>query len=104
LLNGDRRTDGTSGFFASAISGTSDVDRDGFDDVVITTPNARSNTGRVHVDAGDMATPLTREMHSLDGPDGLKGYFGWDVSLVGDVDGNGTAISWWVPRTCRVDR
>jgi hypothetical protein len=80
-----------SGFFGISVSGAGDVDRDGYDDVVVGAcredPEVSPDwAGRAYVFDGQTGTPL----HTLVSPnEEANGWFGYKVSGAGDVNGDG---------------
>lgn len=85
----------------SAVSNAGDVDRDGFDDVLIGAPhgdgqgNGRNNSGEAYLIYGGNSMPLAIDLLNL-GSDGVALYgvsnydsLGYAVSSTGDIDGDG---------------
>lgn len=71
-------------FFGHAVSGAGDLDDDGVDDLVIGETDANALAGRIHVDrTGDPAVVQVAN------PDPSADFFGGDVLIVGDTNGDG---------------
>jgi hypothetical protein len=98
--------DGTNGFVLNGmltqitVSAAGDFNGDGYDDILIGSPYAdpsgRGDAGQSYVVFGRSSFPATMALSSLDGNNGviLNGVnvyesSGWDVSGVGDVNGDG---------------
>jgi hypothetical protein len=73
--------------FGYAVSGAGDVDGDGFDDVLVGSPDSRTSSfgGRARVYSGRTATLILDELNNY--PDARR--FGWSVSWAGDLDLDG---------------
>ncbi len=83
---------GTAGsFFGNAVAGAGDVNGDGYADVVVGAPSSASSTGGAYIYLGSAsglgATPAT----TLISPDGAGSAFGFTVTGVGDLNGDGYA-------------
>ncbi len=78
------------GFFGSAVSGVPDADGDGWGDFVVGAPwedvSGDFEAGRVYLFSGATGTLL----HTLESPNAEnRGFFGYSVAGVDDVDGDG---------------
>ena len=77
----------SNGFFGLAISGAGDMDRDGYDDVIIGIPDTTGN-GSVYLFSG-RATGLTGEPEKIFDGDQAGSLFGATVAAAGDVNMDG---------------
>ena len=79
---------GPSGEFGASVGGAGDVNRDGYDDVIVGAPGMSPSAGTAFVFAGSAgaisAAPIAIEM-------GSGGQYGGTTCMVGDVDGDGYA-------------
>jgi len=75
--------------FGCSVAGAGDVDRDGFDDIVVGAYFGMGGSGRAVVHFGGPTGPQTRTAE-LAG-NGLGEHFGFSVGGPGDVDGDGFA-------------
>ena len=66
-----------------------DINRDGFADVVVGEPGYMSNTGRIHVHYGSAVGPALTPSVSIAAPADAAGSFGSRVHPIGDVNGDG---------------
>jgi hypothetical protein len=73
--------------FGSVVSGAGDVDGDGFDDVLVGSPDSRASPfgGRAQVYSGKTATLIFDELNNSSD----ARLFGWSVSWAGDLDLDG---------------
>ena len=82
---------GEAGSFGWSVASAGDVNRDGFDDVIIGAPsldNGSNNEGRAYVYLGS-ASGLATEPAWTDESDQHFASFGWSVASAGDVNGDG---------------
>ncbi len=92
--------DGALGGFGWSVAAAGDLNHDGFDDIALSAvcaPWTQDNDGGYpHCGAGrgyvfygaSNAIAMTPSV-SIEGPEGMEGAFGWSMSGVGDVDGDG---------------
>ncbi|MCF3933167.1 cadherin domain-containing protein [Acuticoccus sp. M5D2P5] len=84
-----------SHFLGSILSGGRDVNGDGFDDILMTTPRGRSPDGSYHgvthvVFGSDAPFPADFDLRTLDGTNGFSAFGATDTgALLGDVNGDG---------------
>jgi hypothetical protein len=81
--------DGVGGSFGSAFSASSDVNGDGYADLLVGAPSGASSAGRVHLYLGRAAGLATAPAVSFAGPDGSSGQFGASIAGGGDMNGDG---------------
>jgi hypothetical protein len=74
--------------FGSSVSGAGDVNRDGYDDVIVGAPAYSSSTGRAYVYLGSASGLGTSAATTLTG-EAIADSFGGSVSDAGDVNGDG---------------
>jgi Protein tyrosine and serine/threonine kinase/FG-GAP repeat len=103
-LNGSNgyKLDGETSFDYSgwSVGAAGDINRDGYDDIVVTAPNHASNSGRSYVVYGSNKTVFGGAL-ALSSLNGVNGYkmdgetggesSGYSVSSAGDVNGDGYA-------------
>lgn len=66
-----------------------DINRDGFADVVVGEPGYMSSTGRIHVHYGSAVGPALTPSLTVDAPSDAGGFFGSRVHPIGDVNADG---------------
>jgi MYXO-CTERM domain-containing protein len=73
--------------FGYSVAGAGDIDKDGFDDILVGKWTTSANSGAVSVYRG---TPdgLDETPQTLEAPED-GGYFGWSLDGIGDMDGDG---------------
>jgi len=74
-------------FFGGSVSGTGDINGDGFDDVIVGAKGYSSDRGRTYVFFGGSSMNSTADL-VMNGEAGGN-YFGFSVSDAGDVNGDG---------------
>lgn len=82
-LNGDAGGDA----FGFAVAGVGDIDQDGFDDVIVGSPNWNGKTGRAVVYSGKDGTVLF--LQTASGPCAGPCFFGSSVAGLGDLNHDG---------------
>ena len=92
---------GAGDFSGESVSRAGDVNGDGFDDILIGSPDANPHdlaTGQAYVVYGGSALPGSFALSALNGTNGFtvngftrQGIAGWSVSDAGDVNGDGIA-------------
>ncbi len=85
-FNGETSSD----FLGTAVTGTGDVNADGFDDILVTAPSYGSNTGRIYFFLGSASGPGATPQWTLTGPAGGT-ILGSSADEAGDVNGDGYA-------------
>ncbi|RPI02210.1 MAG: T9SS C-terminal target domain-containing protein [Calditrichaeota bacterium] len=81
--------EGTSSYFGISVSGTGDVNNDGYDDVIVGAYYYNSSTGRAYIYYGSALMDNTADV-TLTG-EGTSNYFGYSVADAGDVNNDGFA-------------
>jgi hypothetical protein len=81
------------GFYAPVFTGPGDVNGDGYDDIVITTPNTEDGPGGVHVIFGAPRTPLTQTVTVALSGRAFLGDPRFDLLVNGDVAAAGVAVT-----------
>ncbi len=77
----------TGDSFATCVAGAGDVNKDGYDDVIVGASAYSGNTGRVYYYAGTSTGIQSSVTSTLDGAD-VSHLFGWSVASAGDVNGD----------------
>jgi len=80
-------TGGTYDCFGNSVSGTGDLNGDGYDDVIVGAYDYSSGTGRAHVYFGGSSMNNTADV-TLTGEEAIN-HFGCSVSGAGDLNGDG---------------
>jgi len=79
---------GSDAEFGFSVSTAGDINRDGYDDVIVGAPSYNSEAGRVYAFMGSSSGINTTAGWSVDG-DQSQAEFGYSVSEAGDLNGDG---------------
>jgi hypothetical protein len=75
--------------FGAQVANVGDVNGDGRADLAVAAIDTNSNAGTVYVYAGVRGGVAPAPMATLQAPDGRESFFGWAMTAVGDINGDG---------------